>query len=110
MGLSGALQPPVRQNSSHDDSVALDSYWRRLSSSAADAPFCASVSLSWGRLDAPARRLKTCTAEIFIQNECAHVGLSVHAPGAEPSSEMLASESLPPAALKTGEAAVPPEV
>ena len=25
--------------------------------------------------------LKTCTTEIYIQNECAHVGLSIHAPG-----------------------------
>eukprot|EP01048_Picozoa_sp_COSAG05_P019805 COSAG05_NODE_3204_length_2245_cov_3.080615_2_plen_177_part_00 len=26
------------------------------------------------------RHLKTCTADIYIHNECAHVGLSIHAP------------------------------
>eukprot|EP01048_Picozoa_sp_COSAG05_P012670 COSAG05_NODE_1287_length_5276_cov_10.526173_4_plen_165_part_00 len=26
------------------------------------------------------RHLKTCTTEVYIQNECAHVGLSIHAP------------------------------
>ena len=26
------------------------------------------------------RHFKTCTTDIYLQNECAHVGLSVHAP------------------------------
>ena len=26
------------------------------------------------------RHLKTCTTDVYLQNECAHVGLSVHAP------------------------------
>ena len=26
------------------------------------------------------RHFKTCTADIYLHNECAHVGLSIHAP------------------------------
>ena len=40
------------------------------------------------------RHFKTCTTDIYLQNECAHVGLSVHAP--EPCGSVVL-RSLQPA-------------
>ena len=65
-----------------------DSVW--LSPNGADVGMCCSwprrtahreaAENSSGLLCEDPAKLKTCTTDIYLQNDCAHVGLSVHAP------------------------------